>query len=115
MGPKTCNKSMTAGEGEGGANWESSVDTYTLPCVKNSQLVGSCCITQGAQPGALWQPERGGGVCGVVLWEGGSRGRGYIYIYRERERERERKRERERELICIVLLHKTLHSKAIIL
>jgi len=39
----------------------------------------------------------------------------YIYIYRERERERERKRERERELICIVLLHKTLHSKAIIL
>ena len=23
----------TAGEGEGGANWESSIETYTLPCV----------------------------------------------------------------------------------
>ena len=34
--------------------------------------MGSCCITQGAQPGALWQLEG---------WDGGSRGRGYIYIY----------------------------------
>ena len=41
------------------------------------QLVGSCCITRGAQPGTLWQP-RG------VVWrglEGGARGRGDMYTY----------------------------------
>ena len=37
--------------------------------------MGSCCITQGAQPGALWQP-RGVGWGGG--WEGDSRGRGYL-------------------------------------
>ena len=31
---------------------------------------GSCCVTQGAQPRALW-----------VLGEGGSRGRGHMYTY----------------------------------
>ena len=30
----------TAGEGEGGRNWESSTDIHTLPCVK--QFVGIC-------------------------------------------------------------------------
>ena len=29
-------------------NAESSTETYTLPCV--NQLVGSCCVTQGAHP-----------------------------------------------------------------
>ena len=43
-------------------NWESSIDIYTLPCVK--QLVGNCYITQGAQSGTLWQP-RG------LTWGGG--------------------------------------------
>ena len=39
--------------------------------------MGSCCITQGAQPGALFWP-RGVGWEG---WEGGSGGRGYMYTY----------------------------------
>ena len=30
----------TAGEGKGGTNWESSIDIYTLWCIK--ELVGSC-------------------------------------------------------------------------
>ena len=34
-------------EGEDGMNWESSIDIYTLPCVK--QIAGgTCCIAQGA-------------------------------------------------------------------
>ena len=41
-------------------NWQSSINIYTLPCVK--QIVGSCCVTQGAQLSA-WGRE----------WEGGSR------------------------------------------
>ena len=32
-------------EGEGGMNWENSIDIYILPHVE--QLVGSCYITQG--------------------------------------------------------------------
>ena len=40
--------------------------------------MGSCCITQGTQPGALWQP-RGVGWSG--RGEGGSRGREHIYTY----------------------------------
>ena len=35
--------------------------------------MGSCCITQGAQLGALWQPRR---VGWDESWEGGSRGKG---------------------------------------
>ena len=48
---------------------------YTLPCV-NRELVGSCCIAQGAQLGALWWP-RG------VRWRaaGEAQNRGDIYIY----------------------------------
>ena len=38
----------------------------------------SCWITQGAHPGALWQPGRVGWSEG---WEGGSRGSGQRYTY----------------------------------
>ena len=55
----------TQGEGEGGMSWESSMETRTSPHVK--QLVGSCCITWGAQPGALWQPWVG------MEWDVGER------------------------------------------
>ena len=41
----------TVGEGEVGTNGESSTEIYTSPSIK--QLEGSCCVTQGAQPGAL--------------------------------------------------------------
>ena len=42
-----------------------------------TNLAVGCCITQGAQPGAvmMW---RGGMVVG---WEGGARGRGHMYTY----------------------------------
>ena len=40
--------------------------------------MGSCYITQGAQPGARRQP-RGVGWSG--RWEGGSRGTGRMYFY----------------------------------
>ena len=53
-----------------GGSRDSSIDTYTWPCI-NRQLVGSCCTTQRAQPGTLWQPR---GV-GWGEWKGGSRGR----------------------------------------
>ena len=53
----------TAGGGEAGRNWESSTEKYILPCVKQ-MLAGSCCLTQGAQPGVLWWP-RGVGWSGV--------------------------------------------------
>ena len=37
----------------------------------NSQLVGSHCVTQGPQPGALWPPRGGGwGVGGRLRKEG---------------------------------------------
>ena len=62
----------TAGEGEGGMNWESSMEAYTLPYVKQVAN-GKLLTTEGAQPGALWQP-------GGVGWDrglgGGSRGGG---------------------------------------
>ena len=48
---------------EGGANWESSSETYTLPYI-NQIANGKFCITQGAQCGSLWQ-SRGEG------WGGG--------------------------------------------
>ena len=36
-----------------------------------------CCMTQGTQTGALWQPRGRGGM----RWEGGSRRRGHMYTY----------------------------------
>ena len=63
----------TVGEGEGGTNWESSIDIYTLSSVK--QWVGSCYITQGACPGTLWW------LRGVGLGEGREDQQGgYLYI-----------------------------------
>ena len=64
----------TAGDGEGGMNWENSTELYTLSYVK-WQLVGSCCITQGALPGALWLPR------GMGWWGGGRFKREGIYVY----------------------------------
>ena len=40
--------------------------------IYNRQLVGSCCIIQGAQFSALWWWKG---------WEGSPRGRGYMYTY----------------------------------
>ena len=36
----------------GEINWEIGIDLCVLPCVK--QIVGTCCIAQGVQLGALW-------------------------------------------------------------
>ena len=51
--------------------------TYTLPYVKEMP-VGICCMTQGAQTGALRHPR---GVGWGGWWEGNSRGRGHMYTY----------------------------------
>ena len=69
---QTCGQ---LGKGEVGESWESSLETHTLPYVK--QMAGGIfCVTQGAQYHALWQP-RGEGLGG--RWEWGSGGRGYTY------------------------------------
>ena len=39
--------------------------------------MGICCMTQGTQTRALWQPRK---VGWGGKWEGESRGRGHIYI-----------------------------------
>ena len=57
-------------KGEGGSNGRNSVDTGTLPCVK--QIAGSYSIAQGAQVGALWWPEG---------WVGGRLNREWIHLY----------------------------------
>ena len=59
----------TVGEGMGGMNWESSIETYTLPYVK--QPVGICSLVQGVQSHALWQPR---GMWWGGRWEEGWRG-----------------------------------------
>lgn len=43
---------ITVGEGEGGLDWESSIDIY----VQNRSLEGSCSVAQEAQLGALRWP-----------------------------------------------------------
>ena len=40
--------------------------------------MGICCMYQGTQPGALYQPR---GVEWEGGWEGGLRGKGYMYTY----------------------------------
>ena len=61
----------TAGEGEGGTNWESSADIFILPPAKQ-RLVGSCLTTQGAKPSAPDDLEGwGGGWAGRDTQEGG--------------------------------------------
>ena len=62
----------TVGEGEGGTNGENSIETYTLPCVK--QIASGNLLYDGA----LWQPRE---VGSGGEWEGGSRGRGHMYTY----------------------------------
>ena len=61
---------------EGGMYWESSVETYTLPYVKEIAS-GNLQFMQGAQPGTLWQP-RGEGRGGT--WEGGLRESGHLWL-----------------------------------
>ena len=64
----------TAGEGEGGMQWENRTETYALCYVKQI----ACYMTQGAQSSALRQPR---GVGWARRWERGSRGRGHVYTY----------------------------------
>ena len=40
--------------------------------------MGTCCMAQETQTGALYQPS---GVGWGGRWEGGSKGRGYMYTY----------------------------------
>ena len=66
----------TAGEAEGGANWESSIDTYSLPYVK--YIANEKFYKQGAQLGTQWQPR------GVGLGGGGrefKRKGTYVYLW----------------------------------
>ena len=65
----------TMGEGENEMNWESSMETYTLPYVKCT-VSGNLQFTEGAQSSALWQPREAGWG---GRWEGGSRERGHMY------------------------------------
>ena len=66
------------GEEKGGTNVEGSMETYALLYVKIDSQVGTCCLTQGTQTRALWQPR---GVEWSGIWEGDWRGRGHMYIY----------------------------------
>ena len=54
------------GKGEGGTNGEGSMETYTLPYVKQT-AVRICCVTQGAQPVLCGSRE------GQDGWETGGR------------------------------------------
>ena len=60
-------------------------ERVALTYIHYRQLVGSCYIIQGAQPGAQWSMMTQRGRMGRWGWEGGSRGRGYmsvcVYIY----------------------------------
>ena len=62
----------------------SSMKTYTLPYVKYATCniseiaVGSCCMSQRAWRGALWQPW---GVRWGGRWEASSRWRGHVHTY----------------------------------
>ena len=52
--------------------------TQKLTLLYVKQPMGICCMSQGTQAGALYQP-RGMGWGG--RWERGSKGRGYMYTY----------------------------------
>ena len=58
-----------------GQRWRDELGEMGLTCVhyqvQNSELVGSCCIAQGAQCSVMTE----GGMEG---WQGGTRGRGYM-------------------------------------
>ena len=67
-------------EGDGGMNWKSVIDIYTLPCVKQIAS-GNLLYTQGAHCGALWWPKEGGWGSGrEALEEGNICIDIYIYI-----------------------------------
>ena len=63
---------VNAGEKERVGWTERAALTYIHYHLWCRLLVGSCCATQGARPGALWRFR------GVESGEGGSRGRGYM-------------------------------------
>ena len=60
----------TVGDGEGGMNWESSLETHTLPYVK---WIASGSLLYDAGNSDLVPCDSLG------RWEGGSRGRGHVY------------------------------------
>ena len=66
----------TVGGGEGGLNWKSSIETYTLPYVKQIAN-GKMLYKTRVQPSSLWQCRE----VGWGEWEGGSRGKGHMYTY----------------------------------
>ena len=66
----------TVEEGEGGTKWESSIDIYTLPCVKQ---IASGKLLYGTRSSARCSVMTYRG--GMGGWEGGSRWRGYMYKY----------------------------------
>ena len=63
------------GEGEGGMTWESNVETYTSPYVK--QIVGICCMMQETQTMLCDKLESWDGVGGGKEFQEG----GDIYIH----------------------------------
>ena len=66
-----------SGEGEGGTNWESRMETYTLPHVKRITS-GNLLCDSGSSNWCSWQPR---GLVWHGRWEGGSRERGHVYSY----------------------------------
>ena len=64
----------TAGEGEGGMNWESNTDLYTLSCVK--LLYGNLLNNTGSPAwfSVITQKD------GMGEGDGGAGGKGYTYI-----------------------------------
>ena len=64
------------GEGEGGMNWESGIDIYTPPWVK--QIASGKLLYSRGSSAPLWWPKE----VERRQWDGGSRGRGYICIYK---------------------------------
>ena len=64
-------------EGEGGISWENSIETCTLPCIK--QIVGVWCISQGTQSHCsvrTYREMRWG-----WRWDSCSRGRAHMNTY----------------------------------
>ena len=64
------------GEGEGGTTWESDIDVYTLPRVKQTAVGALTYSTRGSARRSVGTLRDGMGV-----WKAGPRGRGHMYIY----------------------------------
>ena len=56
---------------------KSNMETYISICKIDSQL-GICCMSQGTQTGAPYQPR---GVGWGEIWKGGSRRMGHMYTH----------------------------------